>query len=180
MTFYSSLFTSPLHFLPFLDSKTFSSTSFRSQCSKHPHQLMWLGPGTVLSSLLHYFICSSQQTCKLRAAPLPGPHRRRQAWSMTRPSHRGRSAFLDSPHPSLLRAEALFLPKCISAPEHFLHDSSFSLRSQNEISTNIPWFNPFLFRKILLPIISFFSPRVLSNINSCLFLSLSFLIGETK
>lgn len=91
-----------------------------------------------ISSLLHYFTCPSQQTRKLRVAPHAGPHRRRQAWSMTRPGHRGRCALLDSPHPSLLRAEALLLPKCISAPEHFLHDSSFSWRSQNEVSTNIP------------------------------------------
>lgn len=53
MTFYSSLFTSPLHFRPFLDSKTFSSTSFRPQCSKHPHQLMRLALYFIISHAPH-------------------------------------------------------------------------------------------------------------------------------
>ena len=90
MIFYSLWSTSLLHFLPFPESRTFSSPS--STTMQHAPTLIhdW-GPAQCSALNLHYFTCSSQQTYKLHVALLPGPHRRKWTWRVTCSSHRGRS-----------------------------------------------------------------------------------------
>lgn len=104
------LLTTPLHFLPFLESRTFNPTSFWPQCSKHPHQLKRMGPGAVLSpflTLFHILLTTHAQT---RSHSSPVSQRRKRAYGVTCPSHRVRHEHSPAlPYPALIM-EALLLP----------------------------------------------------------------------
>lgn len=83
-----SLSTSFLHFLPFPDSRTFSSPP--STTMQHLPTLIHAWAQAQCSALnLHYFTYSSQQTHKLHMALLLGPHKRKWAWRVTCSSHSG-------------------------------------------------------------------------------------------